>query len=97
MAIERAQFADEDNKSVEMLVDGHLYYVPTDQGNRFYRDLQAWVKAGGVIDAYVAPPVDTTPTTEDRLKEVEAMQRALVKKDVVTRAEIKAEKVTGRA
>lgn len=42
--------------NVAATINGTVYTVPDDPGNRHRQELTAWVAAGGVIAPYVAPP-----------------------------------------
>ena len=62
--IEQVKYVNNDQSSVEAVIDGITMSVPADPTNREYRKILAWVKGGGVIGAYVAP---APPTDSERI------------------------------
>jgi len=68
--ISEAQYTNEEQTSVRIIMDGHELFVPVSAENRHWLEIQEWVAGGGSIAAYVAPPVPerTTQTIHDHVR-----------------------------
>lgn len=66
MNITTAKWVDAGHTAIQ--INGNLS-VPVDRANRDYREVKAWIDAGGIVTEYVAPVAALSP----REKAIEAL------------------------
>lgn len=76
-----AQWANAEQTSIIVDIDGVKHGVPNNPGNRHRQMLAEWESEGNTIAPYVAPPVKTNTEIDQ-----EALNEALVAPGSVTRA-----------
>jgi hypothetical protein len=84
--IENAIWGEGDRVVAVALDDGTVLWVPNDIANRHRAELGEWETEGNAIQIY-APPEPGAPT-RDLAADVDALQNALLAKQVVTEKEI---------
>ena len=72
--IENVRYISETQETINATINGEKLSIPVDPANRHYQAILEWLAEDSrrVIAAYIAPPVDTTPTLEDRIATLEA-------------------------
>lgn len=78
--IESAQYSNEEQTSVSVVLDGKTLSVPTVEGNRHYQMLKEWEAEGNTIQPYVAPTVRVTSIEPEEFFDrfTEAEQDAII-------------------